>query len=308
MGIISLLTTKKFIIVFAINIIFLFLVGLSFASTINDSFNSLQTWNNCESDYIAYDSREFDNNCYYYYGKNISVNLSTGDSIRLNTEVYQFINGKTYDYKSLLNDKNIVKGQYSNLNGNEIAIPISLANKYNLNIGDNVYLFGRDSYEIKYIFKDLYDIKSPSIYSSGNVVFIGNDLPVYSSYLYSGFNSGSAVYNEVYSFSKAKEEFLITGFGFITLISILTIFIQIGISIIFRKAELKNLYKDCVSGSKRNYLRSLVGVNVMMHILPALIASIVLIALGYYASTIAVMCSIVIFVVIKIMSLKIKIH
>ena len=99
MGIKSLLISKKFLISFAVNIIFLTLIGFLFSSSINSSIYSLKTWNNCESSYIAYDTREFDNNCYYYFGKNVSVNLSTGDSIRVNTDVYQFVNGKKYDIR-----------------------------------------------------------------------------------------------------------------------------------------------------------------------------------------------------------------
>lgn len=308
MGIRSLLISKKFLISFAVNIIFLTLIGFLFSSSINSSIYSLKTWNNCESSYIAYDTREFDNNCYYYFGKNVSVNLSTGDSIRVNTDVYQFVNGKKYDNRSLLNQDNIKDGKYADLKANEIAIPESMSKKYNLNIGNHLYVFGTKEYTIQYVFRNLYDIKNPSIDSNGSVVFIGGETAITEFTYYAVFGNTNAVYNEVYTFSKAKSTFIGTTTVYCCLTAILSLIVELVIMFFFRKAEMKNLYVDWISGSKFNYCRSLIGVNMLIYFAPAMLSSTILAFTANYLSSIVIVSTALIFTITKMLVMRIKIH
>lgn len=308
MRLLSLATTRKFLISFFINVTLLFCTGIAFSSSINISAYSLQTWNNCSSSYIAFDSREFIDNCYYYYNKSVSINLNEGDSIRLNVEVYQFIAGKNYDEHSLLNSSNVEEGKYCDLKNNEIAIPKNIATKYKINVGDDLVVSGNKLYSVKYIFRDFYDIKKPSIYSTGNVVFIGGDEKLSNEFVYAGFGTDTGVYNEIYTFGKAEKEFVKTIALNVFLISVISIITQIGIIIRFRKQELKNLYKDCVSGSKKNYLSSILGVNVIIHLIPAVIASIALLLMGNMIPSIVVFSTVLLAFGCKVLYLYLKVH
>ncbi len=308
MGVRSLLISQKFLISFAVNIVFLALIGFLFSSSINSSVYSLETWKNCESSYIAYDAREFDNNCYYYFGKNVSVNLSTGDSVRVNADVYQFVNGKKYDNRSLLNQNNVMNGEYADLKANEIAIPESLSKKYNLNIGDHLYVFGTNEHTIQYVFRNLYDIKNPSIDSNGSVVFIGGDTAIAEFDYYAGFGSINAVYNEVYTFSKAKSAFAGTTIVYCCLTATLSAIVELVIMFFFRKAEMKNLYVDWISGSKSNYCRSLIGVNALIYFVPAMLSSMILAVTANYLSSIVIVSTAFIFTIAKMLVMRIKIH
>lgn len=71
---------------------------------------------------------------------------------------------------------------------------------------------------------------------------------------------------------------------------------------------MSNLYKDCVSGSKKKYNRSLFGVNCLLHFIPLLIASIVLALMKNVISGISIFCTTLIFLIIKVIYLKVKIH
>ena len=299
--------SKKYILVLLITLIIYLLFGILFSNTINKSFYSYETFNNCTSKYIAYDKREFEDNCYYYYGKNISFNLSTGDSIRLDAEVYQFITNKEYDLKSLLNYKNIVEGDYRDLENNEIAIPDDLASKFNLKIGDKLYLNAQIAYEIIYIFKDLYDIKNASINSSDNVIFIGGDSLLNSSYNYAYFGNDFGVYNEVYTLSNIKFDFLKTNILYLLLNCIIIVAVNICVTMMFSKSLKHCLYKDLVSGSKKNYNITLFIINILLYIIPIIIPILILLILDNYFSAIVLFGTNLIILILRIIYLRIKI-
>ncbi len=304
----SLIRTKKFLLSFLLNTIILTLIGVSFSKLINQSFYSYETWNNCTSKYIAYDNRKFDKNYYYYYGDNVTVSLKSGDGILVKADVYQFIDEIVYDNGSLLNDKNVVDGQYSNLVNGEIAIPTTIADKYELKIGDSLIIDDTLNFKVKYIFRNLYDIKEPSITNSGNVVFIGSEKLLDAEYVYAGFSSDTAVFNNVYPFSKAKSEFLKTLYIYIGISVVLALITQMVIILIYRKQEKANLYKDLISGSRSSYFQSLIIVNLLLHVLPVLIATSILIALGCNLSGLALTVGVLMITVAKCIILRVKVH
>lgn len=304
----SLFSTKKYWVTLVFNILLVSLIGLSFSSFINVSSYNLQTWNNTTSKYVAYDARKFSTNCYVYYGKSISFNLSEGDSIRIIADIYQFIEGNSYDEKSLLNKKNIVSGIYKELNGNEIAIPDNIAKEYSLNIGDIIYLNANIAYTIKYIFRNLYDIKKPNIDSNNGVIFIGSTIKKLSSnYTYAVFDNISKDYNEVYLFSKIINKFKFDKFLYLFIEIGLSLIVQIVITFMYKKSELSNLYKDLICGSKKRYYRSLLGVNFFIHLMPMLIASLILLILNNILISICLVISSLIYFVLKVIAYRIKI-
>lgn len=306
MKILSFLSQKKFICLFFINFLVLVLPVFLFSKDINKSYDSYKTFNNCTSTYIAYDSRKFAKNYYYYYDNGIIISLQKGDGTSIKADVYQFIDDVTYDDGSLLNEKNIACGTYSNLKDSEIAIPESIAKKNNLKIDDTLFINSLDS-KIKYIFKDLYNIKEPSITSDECVVFIGSSSPIKQNYVYAGFSNTSNVFNKIYIFSKAKSEFLKTIIFNSAIIVVLNSIIQIIIICFYKKQEETNLKNELISGSKKDYYQSLFLATFFLHIFPSLIALTSLLSLHYYISAIVSFATVFIISLIKIIVLKIKV-
>lgn len=304
----SLVKTKKYVLSFFLNTLILTLIGLSFSRPINKSYCSYETWSNCTSKYVAYDSRKFDKNYYYYFGDRVPVALNGGDAILIKAEVYQFIDGTAYDDGSLLNEKNVVDGVYSTLDNNEIAIPDTIANKYGLKIGDALYVNDSLRPKVKYVFRNLYDIKDPSIDSDRNVVFVGFDSPILEKFIYAGFSNETAVFNEVYPFSKPKSEFLETMFIYLGMTCILALAAELALILIYRKQEKANLYKDLISGSKADYCQSLIVVNLLLHMLPALIASAVLASIRCFLSALTMVSVVLILSLIKCIVLRLRVH
>lgn len=304
----SFIRTKKFLLSFLFNTIVLTLIGVSFSQLINQSFYSYETWNNCTSKYVAYDSRKFTKNYYYYYGDNVIVSLNSGDGIVVKADVYQFIDGIEYDTDSLLNEKNIVAGNYSNLKNGEIAIPLPIANKYKLKIGDTLILDDTLSFKVKYIFRSLYNIKEPSITNSGNVVFIGYEGIFETEHMYAGFSSDTDVFNDVYPFANAKSEFSKTLCLYLSLTIVLALIAESVIILIYRKQEKKNLYEELLSGSRTSYFQSLIIVNLLLHVLPVLYSSLFLIVFGWYLSAIAIIVAVLLITLMKCAALRIRIH
>lgn len=304
----SLVKTKKFILSFFLNTLILTLIGFSFSRPVNKSYYSYETWNNCTSKYVAYDSRKFDKNYYYYFGDRVSVALNNGDGVLIKADVYQFIDGVTYDDGSLLNEKNVVDGFYSTLDDNEIAISDTVANKYGLKIGDALYVNDSLKPKVKYVFRNLYDIKEPSIDNDGNVVFVGFNSPILEKFIYAGFSNETTVFNEAYPFSKPKTKFLEIMFIYLGMTCVLALAAELALILVYRKQEKANLYEDLISGSKADYCQSLIVVNLLLHMLPALMASAVLASIRHFLSALTVVSVVLIVSLIKCIVLRLRVH
>lgn len=210
MRIFKVFKTYKFSIIFSIEIIFFIALGLIFSGFVSSLEYKLETYGDCESTYIAYDSREFENNCYVYYGKHLNFNLSKGDSVRINCESYQFIDKVKYDAKSLINEKNVIYGEYKILDTSEIAIPEYVHKHYKLNVDDFLYLNGTEEYKIKFVFRDIGDVKNIKSNSTEISLFFGKTKqPIISQFKYAVFDNNSNSYNEIYLFSNHIINFLL---------------------------------------------------------------------------------------------------
>lgn len=251
----SLIKSKKFIAVFISTLVLILALGFSFNGLSSKAFSGHNTFNNCDATYVAYDSRIFDSNCYAFYDKDLKFNIDNKDeSIRIPCYTYQFLDGVTYDQKSLLNQRNTTKGVYKILEAGEIAIPVFLENKFSKHVGDFLYLDGFDKYEIKFIFNDLYSIKNVDMNDNEMSVFIGkNSIINQEKKSFAVFDNVSEVYNEVYSFETAKKSFKNT-----LVLSILSVFIfSLGlllvVSLIYRKDKNSYFRILLLSGNKKRY-------------------------------------------------------
>lgn len=283
-------------------------IGLAFANTINQALQGLDTWRNTESSYIAYDSVEFDSNCYVYYGKDVYFGLGKDSLTVINADVYQFIEGKTYDSKSLFNEKNVAEGQYSPLKGNEIALPLAVAKKHGLKLGDSVYLFRNEEYTVKYIFNDVYEIKNVGIYSSGNVVLVGASEYLYHKYQYAVFDNVSRQYDEVYLFSETSKEFTLSIMLFIAVDMLLVAAVSTVNVVIFAKSKQKTLYKLHVAGNVKGYYQALFGVGALLLICPAVLASAVMLIVGSIAVSVVICAVALVIYLAEILYLRMKIR
>lgn len=122
----SFVKNKKFILSFLLSTLILTLIGASFSQPINKSYYSYKTWDNCTSKYVAYDSREFDKNYYYYYGDEVTLSPNSGDGILIKADVYQFVDDVTYDDGSLLNKKTSLREFIQNSKITRLPFPTLL--------------------------------------------------------------------------------------------------------------------------------------------------------------------------------------
>ena len=281
MKLLSVFKTGKFCLSVLIEIMLFLVVGFLLSSPIKKFVGTIETFKNCDSSYVAYDSRKFENNCFIFHGENVKVNLSLGDSIRVKADVYQFLDDVNYDDKSIINKKNIVAGDYVNLVGNQIAISQRTMEKYNLNIGDYLYLNNSSKYEIVFVFEYIHNIKEPTIQYTGDVVFIGTSSENLSSdYKFAVFDNISKEYNEIFIFNKYIHKIEITLYYYVGLTLLIYAIVQMTIILIFRKQEIKNLYKVAINGRKLRYNVTLYGFNGLLLILPAFVSSLFLILFG----------------------------
>ncbi len=271
MKILSVFKTKKFLISITIESLLFVLVGVLFSKNISNSFYVLDTWSNCESSYIAFDSRRFEENCYAFYGNTVKVNTSKGDSVRLDCDVYQFLPGVNYDNRSLLNEKNVTSGTFKILSSNEIAVPEHIHNDYKIGVGQKLVLDGKDEYIVQFIFRNFRNIKEPSIDSKDSVVFIGtSNEPIKADFNYAVFNNVTKDYNDVFLFNKTlasiRDNLMVN-----MIISCVLFLASIFMALVFlRKSEQKQLFKVSVSGSKKGFIETLYGFNFLLLLLPTI--------------------------------------
>lgn len=302
-----LLGQKRVILTILFCVILFVAIGLAFVNTINQALQGFDTWRNTDSTYVAYDSVEFGSNCYVYYGKDVYFGLGNTLTV-INAEAYQFIDGKTYDNRSLFNEKNVIDGQFSRLQGNEIAVPRAVAKKYNLAIGDSVYLFREEEYTVKFIFNDVYEIKNVGIYSDGNVVLVGASEYLYHKYQYAVFDNVSRQYNEVYLFSNTRKEFARSLILFLAVDVVLVAAVSLVNVLIFAKSKRKTLYKLHVAGNVKGYYKALFGVGALLLVCPAALASAVLMLIGSFAVAIAICAVVLVIYLAELLYLRLKIR
>lgn len=309
MRIFEVFKTYKFSIIFSIEIIFFIALGLIFSGLVSNLEYKLDTYGNCESTYIAYDSREFENNCYVYYEKQLNFNLSKGDSVRINCESYQFIDNVKYDTKSLINEKNVIYGEYKILDANEIAIPEYVHKHYKLNVNDFLYLSGSEEYRIKFVFRDIGDVKNIKSNSTEFSIFFGKTKqPIISQFKYAVFDNNSNSYNKIYLFSNhilnLKQEI----FTYMVIFVVFMTLIILTDNLLFIKDEKKQLYKVRMSGSQTDYYRMLIVFNFLLIMLPTLIGGAVICAFGNLHIFVSLLIVSIIVFLVKIITLRIKIR
>lgn len=287
-------------------------IGVCFAfnNLVSESYSGLRTWRNIDSTYVAYDSRKFEENCFVYYGKNLSFNVEREkESIKLPSYCYQYIRDVEYNSKSILNEKNVIKGVYSRLSGREIAIPESISSHYKKTIGDYFYLNGNIEYTIKYITVDFYSIHDASINSDASSIFVGSSnelLGVKESYAV--FDNISRDYNQVFSFKHITDNFrnsFIIGMSSFSLIIIGILTFNL---LFYKKEKLATLNESSLCGKKSLVIKDLLVMNVSTIIIPFVAPAVLFFFLKNYWLSGILACLVLVFFVIDSIVLRKKVR
>ena len=286
-------------------------IGVCFAfnNLILESYSGLRTWRNTDSTYVAYDSRKFEENCFVYYGKSLTFNVEREkESIKLPSYCYQYIGDVEYNSKSILNEKNVIRGVYSKLSGREIAIPESISNHYKKTIGDYFYLNGNIAYTIKYITADFYSIYDATIKSDASSIFVGSSNELLGAKeSYAVFDNISRDYNQVFSFKHITDNFRNTFIIGISSFSLIIIGILIFNILFYKKEKIATLNESSLCGIKSLVIKDLLVMNVSTIVVPFVATVVLFFFLKNYLLSGILTCIVLVFFVIDSIVLRKKV-
>ena len=259
---------------------FLFLaISLAFTNVWTRTTETLKTFNQCSANTIAYDAVPDITDSFANYERNARVSLSEEEGESLNVFVYQFLENTNYTDKSIVNSQNVVFEGFNVLNANEIAIPISIAKQHDLSVGDNIFVNG-ESCEIKFIFRDVYQIYDVNFSISQTVVLVGiNTVGSADVVNYCNFNPAETVHQQMRSLNPIRKNLSSQRAVYLISISILTIACSFIMTLFRRKEEVKAFRNYRLSGG-RSTLRELLLVE-LMFIMPCIL---VVFGIGYLMS------------------------
>ena len=259
---------------------FLFLaISLAFTNVWTRTTETLKTFNQCSANTIAYDAVPDITDSFANYERNARVSLSEEEGESLNVFVYQFLENTNYTDKSIVNSQNVVFEGFNVLNANEIAIPISIAKQHDLSVGDNIFVNG-ESCEIKFIFRDVYQIYDVNFSISQTVVLVGiNTVGSADVVNYCNFNPAETVHQQMRSLNPIRKNLSSQRAVYLISISILTIACSFIMTLFRRKEEVKAFRNYRLSGGRAT-LRELLLVE-LMFIMPCIL---VVFGIGYLMS------------------------
>lgn len=221
----------------------------------NSKFNVL---NNSSCHFVAYDDWVEDNNCYKYYENNVDVYFEDESNL-LNVYILEFISGVEYDNFSLINEKNTVLGKYIELKPNEVALPISFKEEYNVSLNDNIFISKKECI-IKFFYNDIYQIHKFDHTYNINTILVGNDTIDNSESLFCKLNPTDDTYHfKLYNLQSTRNNIKDN----ISLIHLICCGICFLINFIFLgmlkfKNETMMFKKSIISGERNIFIKSIV--------------------------------------------------
>ena len=160
-----------------------------------------------------------------------------------------------------------------------MAVPISVAQQYNLAVGDNIFVDGK-SCEIKFIYRDIYQIYTANFSIAQTVVFVGvNTIPQKDVVNYCNFDPAETVHQQLRNINTIRKNLSSQRAVYLISISILTIACSFIMTLFRRKEEVKAFRNYRLSGGRAT-LRELLLVE-LMFILPCVL---VVFGIGYLTS------------------------
>ena len=273
------LKTKSYYITCFILTVLLLVIPLAFANAWTRTTETLKTFNQCSANIIAYDTLSDTKDSFANYERNVRVSLAEEEGASCNVFVYQFLEDTIYTDKTIVNSRNIVAGTFKILQVNEIAVPNSIAKQYNLAVGDNIFVDGK-SCEIKFIYRDIYQIYTVNFSIAQTVVFVGvNTIPQKDVVNYCNFDPAETVHQQLRNINTIRKNLSSQRAVYLISISILTIACSFIMTLFRRKEEVKAFRNYRLSGGRAT-LRELLLVE-LMFILPCILVGF---GIGYLMS------------------------
>lgn len=273
------LKIKSYYITCFILTVLLLVISLAFANAWTRTTETLKTFNQCSANIIAYDTLSDTKDSFANYERNARVSLTEEDGASFNVFVYQFLEDTIYTDKTIVNSRNIVAGTFKILQVNEIAVPNSIAKQYHLAVGDNIFVDGK-SCEIKFIYRDIYQIYTANFSIAQTVVFVGvNTIPQKDVVNYCNFDPAETVHQQLRNINTIRKNLSSQSAVYLISISILTITCSLIMTLFRRKKEVKAFRTYRLSGGRAT-LRELLLVE-LMFILPCIL---VVFGIGYLMS------------------------
>ena len=251
------LKTKHYYITCLILTILFFVISLAFANVWTRTTETLKTFNQCSANIIAYDAISDTKDSFANYDRKVRVALTEEEGESLNVFAYQFLENNNYTDKSIVNSQNVVFGDFDILKANEMAIPVSVANQYNLSVGDNIFVNGK-SCEIKFIFRDVYQIYDVNFSISQTVVLVGiNTIVDVDVVNYCNFDPTETVHQQMRSLNPIRKNLSSQRTVYLITISLLTVVCSFIMSLFRRKEEVKAFRNYRFSGGEKIILKLL---------------------------------------------------
>ena len=263
------LKTKSYYITCLILTILFLMISFAFANVWTRTTETLKTFNQCSANTIAYDAIPDIKDSFANYERNVRVSLTEEEGASLNVFVYQFLENNTYTDKTIVNSQNVVIGNFDVLNTNEIAIPISIANQHNLGVGDSIFVNG-ESCEIKFIFRDVYQIYDVNFSISQTVVLVGTNTVVDADVVnYCNFDPAETVHQQMRNLNPIRKNLSSQRTVYLISISLLTVVCSFIMSLFRRKEEVKAFRNYRFSGGRTTIFKLLLVE--LMYIVPCIL-------------------------------------
>ena len=263
------LKTKSYYITCLILTILFLMISFAFANVWTRTTETLKTFNQCSANTIAYDAIPDIKDSFANYERNVRVSLTEEEGASLNVFVYKFLENNTYTDKTIFNSQNVVIGNFDVLNTNEIAIPISIANQHNLGVGDSIFVNG-ESCEIKFIFRDVYQIYDVNFSISQTVVLVGTNTVVDADVVnYCNFDPAETVHQQMRNLNPIRKNLSSQRTVYLISISLLTVVCSFIMSLFRRKEEVKAFRNYRFSGGRTTIFKLLLVE--LMYIVPCIL-------------------------------------
>ncbi|MCK9331186.1 MAG: hypothetical protein M0Q94_15020 [Candidatus Cloacimonetes bacterium] len=247
--------------------------------------NSLTTIKNTSFSLIGTSNQRLhEENGYYFYGTSLTFYSYASDNFlylsnSLFAEIYQEVEGMTYDETSYFNENNLSAVSNGYLLSNQVIISSNLSRKHNLSIGDKIFYKNEDNnytLNIINIVNLENSILNPDLSYEIGAVLISKDLDldIEGSYLYF-LNQTSSTYSELITKNEILDVYQLVQFRY-RIFNIIVLVIPIIIFTSFIADKIVFRHKKMYLNGNSNYLiRNLVLEVSWLILIPLLIGSLI---------------------------------
>ncbi len=266
------------------------LIAVVLNDTLDRSYTTMRTFDKCKAELLVYDMLPQGKNTYKYL-EGVYVKRDPNRDEYISTELYQFLDDCEYDDLSIINVKNVVKGDYRVLENGEIAVPLRMAKKNDLSVGSELYLNNKLC-KVVFIFADVYRIYEVNFSSNTNAVFVGKDTFSENDGMYCAFIvDDGKVHNRIEPLLNVKKKLSVNTVTFAVINTILTL-IALGVCSIFRIRDEKRMLRQMKLFGKERLTIKIVTIEAAYVLLPTAIAEGIAALCGVGGITLIIMAAV----------------